>query len=124
MQWPLAERGFVTREPMADDGVADHPGVDIAVPSGVYIRAAGAGVVVVAGADETYGNHLVLDHGEGYRSLYGHASVLLVAEGDSVRGGEVIALTGSTGRSTAPHLHFEITSDGEALDPLSLLSQP
>jgi murein DD-endopeptidase MepM/ murein hydrolase activator NlpD len=71
-----------------------------------------------------YGIFLVLDHGEEYRSLYAHASLLLVTVGDRVRRDEVIALTGSSGRSTAPHLHFEIRRDGEPVDPLTMVTQP
>jgi murein DD-endopeptidase MepM/ murein hydrolase activator NlpD len=121
--WPLTERGFVTQT-LLEDGGSDHPGIDIAVPSGSYIRAAGSGVVVEAGEDPIYGNYLVLDHGGGYRSLYAHASLLTVARGDSVRRNEVVALSGSTGRSTAPHLHFEILLDGEPIDPLTMVSPP
>lgn len=123
-EWPLAERGFVTRTPMTSGTTEDHPGIDIAVPSGVYVRAAGGGTVTEAGSDDVYGNYLVIDHGDGFRTLYGHASVLLASDGDTVRERQVIALTGSTGRSTAPHLHFEVLREGEALDPLSLVSQP
>ena len=102
----------------------DHPGVDIAVPTDSYIRAAGAGTVVDVGEDAVYGYFVVLDHGDGYTSLYGHASLNLVTRGQRVRRNEVIALTGSTGRSTAPHLHFEILLNGEAVDPLTLVDQP
>jgi len=121
--WPLAERGFITQN-LLDNALVDHPGIDIAVPVGTYIRAAGAGVVVEAREDSIYGRYLVLDHGRGYRSLYAHASHLLVGEGDLVRRNEVIALSGSTGQSTAPHLHFEVLRDGEPIDPLSMVTQP
>jgi len=119
--WPLTERGFVTQG-LLDAG--DHPGVDIAVPTDSYVRASGAGTVVDVGEDPVYGLFVVLDHGEGYTSLYGHASLTLVARGQRVRRNEVIALSGSTGRSTAPHLHFEILLNGEAVDPLTLVNQP
>ena len=99
-------------------------GVDIAVPTDSYIRAAGGGTVVDGGEDPVYGRFVVLDHGEGYSSLYGHASQILVERGQRVRKNEVIALSGSTGRSTAPHLHFEILLNGEAVDPLSMVTQP
>lgn len=119
--WPLTERGFVTQGLM-DAG--DHPGVDIAVPTDSYVRASGAGTVVDLGEDPVYGRFVVLDHGEGYTSLYGHASLTFVTRGQRVRRNEVIALSGSTGRSTAPHLHFEILLNGEAVDPLTLVRQP
>jgi murein DD-endopeptidase MepM/ murein hydrolase activator NlpD len=121
--WPLTERGFVTRVLLADAG-GDHPGLDIAIPGGSYIRAAGAGEVVDVGEDEVYGRYVVLDHGNGYRTRYAHASVTLVEPNRTVRRNEVIALSGSTGQSTAPHLHFEIMLDGEAVDPLTMLQRP
>jgi len=121
--WPLTERGFVTQMVMDDAGV-EHPGIDVAIPHGSYIRAAGAGTVAEIGEDPVYGHYLVLDHGEGYRTLYAHASLLLAESGDEVRRHEVIALTGSSGRSTAPHLHFEILLDGEPVDPLTMVAQP
>jgi murein DD-endopeptidase MepM/ murein hydrolase activator NlpD len=121
--WPLTERGFVTQGLL--DGVAgDHSGVDIAVPTDSYIRAAGAGTVVDVGDDPVYGRFVILDHGDGYTSLYGHASLNLVVRGQRVRQDEVIALSGSTGRSTAPHLHFEILRDGAPVDPLTMVHQP
>lgn len=119
--WPLTEAGFVTQG-LLDAG--DHPGIDIAVPTDSYVRASGAGTVVDLGEDTVYGFFVVLDHGEGYTSLYGHASLILVDRGQRVRRNEVIALSGSTGRSTAPHLHFEILLNGEAVDPLTLVHQP
>lgn len=121
--WPLTRSGFVTQSALeGDDG--GHPGLDIAVPSHSYIRAAGGGTVVEVGEEPVYGRFVVLDHGDGYRSLYGHASATLVEPGRHVRRSEVIALTGSTGRSSAPHLHFEILRDGEPVDPLSLMGEP
>jgi len=119
--WPLTERGFVTQG-LLDAG--DHPGVDIAVPTDSYVRASGAGTVVDVGDDPIYGYFVVLDHGDGYTSIYGHASLTLVTRGQRVRRNEVVALSGSTGRSTAPHLHFEILLNGEAMDPLTLVHQP
>ncbi len=123
--WPLTERGFVTQGLLdAGDGRTEHPGLDIAVPTDSYVRAAGAGTVVDVGEDPVYGRFVVIDHGEGYTTLYGHASLNLVARGEQVRQNEVIALSGSTGRSTAPHLHFEVLLNGEAVDPLTLVHQP
>lgn len=123
--WPLTERGFVTQGLLdGEGGQQEHPGLDIAVPTDSYIRAAGAGTVVDVGEDSIYGRFVVLDHGDGYTTLYGHASLNLVQRGQRVRQNEVIALSGSTGRSTAPHLHFEVLLNGEAVDPLTLVSQP
>ncbi len=121
--WPLAERGFITQG-LLEGGGFDHPGLDIAVPTGSYVRAAGGGVVLEAEEDPVYGQFILLDHGDGYRSLYAHASVLFVRVGDPIRRNEIIALSGSTGRSTAPHLHFEILRDDEPVDPLTMVQQP
>lgn len=122
--WPLVEPGFVTRAfgDTSSAGDGGHVGLDIAVPSGSYIRAAGAGVVDEAGEGREYGRYVRISHGDGLRSLYAHASWVFVAEGDSVGAGEVIALSGNTGRSTAPHLHLEIEQDGEPVDPLPWVS--
>lgn len=117
--WPLTRPGFVTQSALEDE--AGHPGLDIAVPSHSYIRAAAGGDVIEVGEDSVYGRFVTLGHGDGYRTLYGHASTTLVEPGTRVRRNEVIALTGSTGRSSAPHLHFEILRDGEPVDPLSLV---
>ncbi len=121
--WPLATAGFVTQElEQAQEGA--HPGIDIAVAQHSYIRASGGGIVAEAGSDSVYGLYVLLQHGNtGYHSMYGHASRLFVAPGDRVRQNEVIALTGNTGRSTAPHLHFEILQEGRPIDPFTLVRQ-
>ena len=121
--WPLTERGFVTQA-LIEGLVGEHPGLDIAVPTGSYIRAAGGGVVAEAGEDPLYGRFVRLDHGDGYTSLYAHASMTFVESGNLVRQNEVIALSGSTGRSTAPHLHFEVLRNNEPVDPLTILVEP
>lgn len=125
--WPLTQPGFVTRTLLDDDeGAASehHPGLDIAVPADSYIRAAGAGVVAEVGEDPIYGRFLVIDHGNGYSTRYAHANLVLVSQGSEVLRREVIALSGNTGRSSAPHLHFEVHRDGEPVDPLALLDPP
>jgi murein DD-endopeptidase MepM/ murein hydrolase activator NlpD len=121
--WPLTERGFVTQG-LHEGFEGRHPGLDIAVPTDSYIRASGGGVVADVGEDAVYGRYVVLDHGGGYTTLYGHASVTLVRLGQEVRERQVLALSGSTGRSTAPHLHFEVLLDGEPVDPLTMVEQP
>ncbi|HXQ28456.1 MAG TPA: peptidoglycan DD-metalloendopeptidase family protein [Gemmatimonadales bacterium] len=123
--WPLAVAGFVTRGQVArpDSGGETHAGIDIAVPLGSAVRAAGGGLVETAGMDSAYGLYVLVRHPNGYETLYGHASRLLVHDGDSVTAGQVIALSGNSGRSTAPHLHFEIRRDGAAIDPLTLVAQ-
>lgn len=119
--WPLADLAFVTREPGAPGG---HPGLDIAVASGSRILATGAGTVLETGDDPVYGRFVVIGHGGGYQSLYGHASRLLVHAHEHVRAEQVIALSGSTGVSTAPHLHFEIRRNGRVLDPRRFVANP
>ncbi|MGD2123199.1 MAG: M23 family metallopeptidase [Gemmatimonadota bacterium] len=118
--WPLTGPGFITQT-LIDQEVGDHPGLDIAVPTDSYIRAAGGGRVLRLGEDPVYGRFVVLDHGGGYQTVYAHASMILVERGQTVRREEVIALSGSTGQSTAPHLHFEILLDGLPVDPLSMV---
>lgn len=99
---------------------SNHTGVDIAAPYGAPVRAAGKGEVRFAGWASGYGFAVVIDHGSGVMTLYGHASRLLVKEGDQVHAGQEILLVGSTGLSTGPHLHFEVRVDDKAVDPLKL----
>jgi len=123
--WPVPRSaGFITRGligPGRDEEA--HFGIDIAVPSGTPVRAAGGGTVEEAGGDPDYGLFVLLGHPEGYQSMYGHASRLLVTVGERVRAGQVIALSGNTGRSTAPHLHFELRRSGTQLDPITMLKE-
>ncbi|CAN5340231.1 hypothetical protein BH23GEM4_BH23GEM4_10110 [soil metagenome] len=121
--WPLPQRGYVTRGP-GGAGARRHPGLDIAVATGTPVRAVGPGTVVEAGEDSVYGRYLRIDHGDGYTSLYGHASLVLVRRGDRVRRAQEVAVSGNTGLSTAPHLHLEIRRGGEPLDPRSVLQIP
>jgi murein DD-endopeptidase MepM/ murein hydrolase activator NlpD len=85
-----------------------HAGVDLAAPHGSPVVAAGAGVVVAAGANGGYGNAILIDHGDGWLTHYGHLSAIGVAVGQAVKAGEHIGDEGSTGHSTGPHLHFEV----------------
>jgi murein DD-endopeptidase MepM/ murein hydrolase activator NlpD len=121
--WPLTEPGFVTQS-LTEGEAGDHTGLDIAIPTHSYVRASGAGRVLRIGEDPVYGWFLVLEHGEGYQTVYAHASSILVERGQAVRRNEVIALTGSSGRSTAPHLHFEILLNGLPVNPLSMIQPP
>jgi murein DD-endopeptidase MepM/ murein hydrolase activator NlpD len=122
--WPLDVKGFVTRGQIRP-GVPDesHPGIDIAVPVGTPVRASGGGTVAAAGYDADYGLFVLLRHPDGYETMYGHASRLLAAEDDVVQAGQVIVLSGNSGRSTAPHLHFEIRRGGKSIDPLDLVTE-
>ncbi|MFF4851819.1 peptidoglycan DD-metalloendopeptidase family protein [Streptomyces sp. NPDC001194] len=101
-----------------------HTGVDFIASSGTTVRAVGAGTVVSAGWGGAYGNEVVIRHADGKYSQYGHLSQLSVSVGQSVTGGQTIGLSGSTGNSTGPHLHFEIRtgpSYGSDIDPLAYL---
>jgi murein DD-endopeptidase MepM/ murein hydrolase activator NlpD len=121
--WPLTQRGFVTREHLGRIP-GQHPGIDIAVAEGSYVRAAGGGLVTQAGEDPVYGKFVRILHADGYESVYGHASELFVMANEEVVRHQVIALSGNTGTSTAPHLHFEIWKDGEAIDPRQVVAAP
>lgn len=98
--------------------VGFHNGIDLAAPRGTIIQSAGRGTVIYASWYGTFGNCVIIDHGYGYKTLYGHMSKILVNEGDSVEKGDVIGLIGSTGFSTGNHLHFGIMVNGSYVDPL------
>ena len=94
-----------------------HTGIDLAVSAGTPIRAALPGTVRVAKYDSSYGYYVTIGHEGGLITLYGHNSRLLVSPGQTVRAGDVISLSGSTGRSTGPHLHFEVRVNGQRTNP-------
>lgn len=122
--WPLMVPSYRTRGMVgADSAQETHPGIDLAVPVGSDVRAAGGGVVREAGQDSAYGLYILIQHPQGYQSMYGHLSRLLAGRNEEVRAGQVIALSGNTGRSTAPHLHFEIRRAGRSIDPLTLVRE-
>lgn len=98
-----------------------HSGIDIGADYGDSVRAADSGVVVHSDWLGGYGKAVIIDHGNGISSLYGHNSELLVSEGQQVRKGEIISRVGSTGYSTGPHLHFEVRQDGSPVSPMSYL---
>lgn len=98
-----------------------HSGIDIGADYGDAVAAADSGVVVFAGWMGGYGKAVIIDHGNGISTLYGHNSELLVSEGQRVRKGETISRVGSTGYSTGPHLHFEVRQDGSPVDPMGYL---
>jgi murein DD-endopeptidase MepM/ murein hydrolase activator NlpD len=95
-----------------------HTGVDIAAPTGTPIHAAGGGEVVFAGRRGGYGNAVIIDHGRGKATLYGHMSSIAVRAGQVVNGGQTIGRVGSTGISTGPHLHYEVRINGTPVNPL------
>jgi murein DD-endopeptidase MepM/ murein hydrolase activator NlpD len=115
--------GFGVRHDPLTGQITSHQGLDVGAAEGTPIRASAAGVVKFAGPKGGYGNAVEIDHGDGVVTLYGHASELLVSQGDSVQPGQEIARVGSTGRSTGPHLHFEVRVGGTAVDPRSALKK-
>ena len=123
-RWPLSVPSFRTRG-MVSDSVSEepHPGIDLAVPEGSNVLASGGGTVEATGNDSAYGLYVLLRHPTGYETMYGHLSRVLVSQGDPIKAGQVIALSGNTGRSTAPHLHFEVRHNGHSIDPLSLVRE-
>lgn len=126
--WPLDEAGYVTRGQALGSAPTDnreeaHPGVDVAVPIGVPVRASGGGTVLQAGEDPEYGTFVLVEHPDGYQSKYGHLSRRTVNAGQAVDAGVVIGLSGNTGRSSAPHLHFEIRRGNEPIDPRTMLKE-
>ncbi|MBC7331737.1 MAG: M23 family metallopeptidase [Synergistetes bacterium] len=122
--WPL--RGRITsrfgwrRDPLSRRREF-HTGLDIAAERGAYIRASRSGKVVYAGWRSGYGLLIVIDHGGGWETYYAHCSRVNVRKGQYVRRGEVIGRVGSTGRTTGPHLHFEVRKGGRPLNPLYYL---
>lgn len=94
-----------------------HTGIDIAAKSGTVVKCFADGVVLEAKHNDTYGNYLLIEHSNGIRSFYGHNSKLNVKSGQKVKKGQKIALVGTTGMSTGPHLHFEIRNGKKRLDP-------
>ena len=94
-----------------------HQGLDIAAPSGTTVTAAAGGTVIMAQWYGGYGNYILIDHGGGYSTGYGHLSAIYVSNGQSVKRGQAIGAVGSTGASTGPHLHFEVRIDGKPVDP-------
>lgn len=119
-RWPLAVKGELT-SPFGPRWGRMHWGIDIAAPYGSPIVAAAPGIVEVAEWRGGYGRMVQLRHPGGWRTLYAHAATLQVEPGQQVAAGQTIATVGSTGHSTGPHLHFEVHSRGQPLDPLALL---
>lgn len=124
MIWPIigeitSEYGWRTHPIYGDSRY--HSGMDIAGDYGDPILAAAAGIVVYSGWISGYGYAVIIDHGGGISTLYGHNEALAVAEGQTVAQGQVIAYCGSTGNSTGPHCHFEVREGGEPVDPMGYL---
>lgn len=122
--WPTDGRitsGFGWRRSPFGHNWRFHSGLDIATARGTPIYAAAAGKVVKAGLNSGYGRMVEIDHGFGISTLYGHCNTIEVRDGEHVEPGDLIATVGSTGRSTGPHLHFEVRLDGHPVNPLDYL---
>jgi murein DD-endopeptidase MepM/ murein hydrolase activator NlpD len=117
----VVSSGFGPRRDPFDGVTRMHDGVDIAVPAGTPIAAAAGGKVIFSGAAGGYGNMVEIAHDNGLVTRYAHTAANLVTVGDAVKLGQSIALVGNTGRSTGPHLHFEVRRDGKPVDPATLL---
>lgn len=120
LSWPVS--GTITspfgwRHNPFGSGLDFHPGLDIGAPSGTTITAAAGGTIITAGWYGGYGNYIVIDHGGGVATGYGHCSQIFVTAGQTVQRGQAIGAVGSTGASTGPHLHFEVRINGKPVDP-------
>ncbi len=115
--------GFGNRFHPIDKITKFHGGLDLAVPTGTSVEAAAGGVVSFAGWSGGYGNLVVMKHADGRETRYGHLEKILVAEGTEIAAGQPIALSGSTGKSTGPHLHFEIRENGKVVNPNDVLAK-
>lgn len=113
--------GFGYRKNPFGKGIEFHNGIDIANDIGTKIKAAGSGIVTFAGYNSSYGRYIIISHGYGYQSVYGHNKKILVKVGDKVEKGQIISEMGSSGRSTGPHLHFEVRLNGNPVDPLTVI---
>ena len=116
--------GYGWRRDPIDGSREFHKGVDIVAPPGTPVKATADGLVTAAGRTAGYGNMVHLAHGYGMASRYGHMSKILVRPGQRVKKGDIIGLVGSTGRSTGPHLHYEVFRAGAQVDPRKFLSDP
>lgn len=116
--WPLTLKGFVTAEYTGRDG---HTGVDIAVPVNTPVAATADGTVKQTGTDPVYGVFVVLAHADGYETMYAHNAHLLVDRDERVTRGQIIAYSGNSGQSSAPHLHYEVRRGGWPVDPTPFL---
>jgi murein DD-endopeptidase MepM/ murein hydrolase activator NlpD len=114
--------GFGERVDPFTGGEEFHEGIDFAAPQGTGIRAVAAGIVTWAGPRGGFGNMVQIDHGNGYATRYGHAYKVLVHVGQTVQRGDVIGLVGTTGRSTGPHVHFEVLKDGREVNPARFIA--
>jgi len=125
--WPIAgwlSSSYGNRRDPFDGGADFHSGLDIAADRGTPVHATADGIVSTAGYNGNYGNSVLIDHGYGISTRFGHLSSFVVGSGQPVKRGEVIGFVGSTGRATSAHLHYEILLNGQAINPLRLLAKP
>lgn len=115
--------GFGERVDPFTGGEEFHEGIDFAAPEGTRVRAVAAGIVTWAGTRGGYGNMVQIDHGNGYATRYGHADRVMVHVGEMVKRGDVLALVGDTGRSTGPHVHFEVLKNGHEVNPARFVAR-
>jgi len=115
--WPVKGKGFISRGFSTNKGSGKHYGIDIAVSMKTPVVATADGLVAFADLDGDWGRKIVINHGNGYESIYAHLSRIEVKKGEMVKRGSVIGLTGNSGRSTAPHLHYEVRFQGRPYDP-------
>jgi murein DD-endopeptidase MepM/ murein hydrolase activator NlpD len=108
--------------PFGGASVETHKGLDIKGPNGAPVKAMANGKVIFAGVRGGYGNCVILKHGNGFQTLYGHLSKILVSVGNDIKIGQHIGNIGSTGRSTGPHLHYEVRRDGQQINPKPFLN--
>lgn len=123
-RWPVrgaVNSGFGTRRSPWTSAAEFHSGLDIRAEKGTPVRAPAAGTVTFAGTQPEYGIIVIVDHGQDIRSVYGHLSRLAVKQGDRVERGGTIGMTGNTGRSSGPHLHYEILVRGQPVNPRAYL---
>lgn len=124
--WPVdgwLTSGFKWRISPIDGRLLFHQGLDIAAPLGSPVVATAGGVVTRSAYSGGYGNLVEIDHGNGIRTRYAHNAELLVSVGEQVQRGDVIAAVGSTGRSTGPHVHYEVRIDGKPVDPIEYVEE-
>jgi murein DD-endopeptidase MepM/ murein hydrolase activator NlpD len=118
---PLRSGVGVRSNPFGGSSLEYHKGQDIAAPTGTPVSVTADGVIIIAGWVKGYGNGIYVDHGNGITTRYGHLSRIDVVVGQTVKQGERIGLVGSTGRSTGPHLHYEVRINGEPTSPILYL---
>jgi len=118
----ITSRFGVRENPFGTDATETHKGIDIRGPMGGQVKATAKGTVEFAGQKSGFGNCIIVQHGNGFKTLYGHLSRILVTRGQKIDIGQKIGLIGSTGRSTGPHLHYEIVHYGAKIDPASFLT--